>query len=112
MVRHKLPTQKILLHRPVTILYLSLLVLTHDNLLLKQLVNKQGNWAEGTALQQFSTLLIYILLECRDIWSARHFVEWLATTVNIKFEPGNAKGEVSLYDWSPVWLVWNQLYDN
>jgi hypothetical protein len=22
------------------------------------------------------------------------------------------KGEVSLYCWSPVWLVWNQLYDN
>ncbi len=22
------------------------------------------------------------------------------------------KGEVSLYHWPPVWLVWNQLYDN
>jgi hypothetical protein len=26
--------------------------------------------------------------------------------------PGNTKGEVSLYQWPPVWLVWNQLYDN
>ncbi len=26
--------------------------------------------------------------------------------------PGNTKGEVSLYRWPPVWLVWNQLYNN
>ncbi len=25
---------------------------------------------------------------------------------------GNTKGEVLLYCWPPVWLVWNQLYDN
>ena len=25
---------------------------------------------------------------------------------------GILKGEVSLYGWPPVWLVWNQLYDN
>ncbi len=25
---------------------------------------------------------------------------------------GILKGEVSLYHWQPVWLVWNQLYDN
>jgi hypothetical protein len=25
---------------------------------------------------------------------------------------GNTEGEVSLYCWPPVWLVWNQLYDN
>ncbi len=25
---------------------------------------------------------------------------------------GILKGEVSLYRWPPVWLVWNQLYDN
>ncbi len=25
---------------------------------------------------------------------------------------GILKGEVSLYHWPPVWLVWNQLYDN
>ncbi len=25
---------------------------------------------------------------------------------------GIPKGEVSLYSWLPVWLVWNQLYDN
>jgi len=25
---------------------------------------------------------------------------------------GILKGEVSLYGWPPVWLAWNQLYDN
>jgi len=25
---------------------------------------------------------------------------------------GIRKGKVSLYHWPPVWLVWNQLYDN
>jgi len=25
---------------------------------------------------------------------------------------GKLKGKVSLYHWPPVWLVWNQLYDN
>ena len=25
---------------------------------------------------------------------------------------GILKGDVSLYHWPPVWLVWNQLYDN
>ncbi len=25
---------------------------------------------------------------------------------------GTLKGEVSLYCWSPVWLVWNQLFNN
>ncbi len=25
---------------------------------------------------------------------------------------GILKEEVSLYHWPPVWLVWNQLYDN
>ncbi len=28
------------------------------------------------------------------------------------FTQGIRKGEVSLYWWPPVWLVWNQLYDN
>jgi hypothetical protein len=27
-------------------------------------------------------------------------------------DQGILKGEVSLYYWPPVWLVWNQLYDN
>ncbi len=26
-------------------------------------------------------------------------------------KPGDTKGELSLYCWPPVWLVWNQLYD-
>ncbi len=28
------------------------------------------------------------------------------------FEQGILKGEVSLYHWPPVWLVWNQVNDN
>jgi len=28
------------------------------------------------------------------------------------WQQGILKGEVSLYHWPPVWLVWNQLYDN
>jgi len=31
--------------------------------------------------------------------------------VFIYVHAGNTKGEVSLYCWPPVWLVWNQLYD-
>jgi hypothetical protein len=27
-------------------------------------------------------------------------------------QQGILKGKVSLYHWPPVWLVWNQLYDN
>ncbi len=30
----------------------------------------------------------------------------------VKCHQGILKGEVSLYCWPPVWLVWNQLYDN
>ena len=30
----------------------------------------------------------------------------------VKRNQGILKGEVSLYSWPPVWLVWNQLYDN
>ncbi len=30
----------------------------------------------------------------------------------LTFKQGILKGEVSLYGWPPVWLVWNQLYDN
>ncbi len=36
----------------------------------------------------------------------------LAYNLRASLGPGNTKGEVSLYDWPPVWLVWNQLYDN
>ncbi len=32
-------------------------------------------------------------------------------SVHVFFQ-GILKGEVSLYRWLPVWLVWNQLYDN
>jgi hypothetical protein len=34
------------------------------------------------------------------LWAKWHLVQ------------GIRKGEVSLYHWPPVWLVWNQLYDN
>jgi hypothetical protein len=32
--------------------------------------------------------------------------------VFVLHNPGNTKGGVSLYHWPPVWLVYNQLYDN
>ena len=33
-------------------------------------------------------------------------------TYRLMLVQGILKGEVSLYHWPPVWLVWNQLYDN
>jgi len=37
----------------------------------------------------------------------------LDTPVPIRtLKQGILKGEVSLYRWPPVWLVWNELYDN
>ncbi len=33
-------------------------------------------------------------------------------TNDLKFVQGILKGEVPLYGWPPVWLVWNQLYNN
>ena len=34
------------------------------------------------------------------------------TALAVKKRQGILKWEVSLYHWPPVWLVWNQLYDN
>jgi hypothetical protein len=36
----------------------------------------------------------------------------LRWTIRIGWKQGILKVEVSLYHWPPVWLVWNQLYDN
>jgi hypothetical protein len=40
---------------------------------------------------------------------------WSLLTVGVEkqmsLSQGTLKGEVSLYCWPPVWLVWNQLYD-
>jgi hypothetical protein len=40
----------------------------------------------------------------------------ISETINCLFQclsnQGILKGEVSLYHWPPVWLVWSQLYDN
>ncbi len=33
-------------------------------------------------------------------------------SIFVSIRQGILKGEVSLYHWPPVWLVWNQLYDN
>jgi hypothetical protein len=33
-------------------------------------------------------------------------------SLSLNQNQGIIKGEVSLYHWSPVWLVWNQLYHN
>jgi hypothetical protein len=45
------------------------------------------------------------------------FLQFFSTNFSFVFvvqmlKAGNAKGEVSLYRWPPVWLVWNQLYDD
>jgi len=44
-----------------------------------------------------------------NILSTCHFAEPILW---VGFRQGILKGEVSLYHWPPVWLVWNQLYDN
>ncbi len=40
-----------------------------------------------------------------------HLVPFIIYTVYMG-RAENTKGEVSLYRWPPVWLVWDQLYDN
>jgi hypothetical protein len=66
------------------------------------LTDAQGTWLnylrgiEGPILQ----ILIFLFFPsaCSSgIWNLDH---------------GILKGEVLLYRWPPVWLVWNQLYDN
>ncbi len=37
---------------------------------------------------------------------------WVNRWVSFNWKQGTLKGEVSLYCWPPVWLVWNQLYYN
>ncbi len=51
--------------------------------------------------------MIYLLFEER---TKRFDIQQKWT--NHSFDQGTQKGEVSLYYWPPVWLVWNQLYDN
>jgi len=36
----------------------------------------------------------------------------IGQSVALLTNQGILKGDVSLYGWPPVWLVWNQLYDN
>jgi hypothetical protein len=43
--------------------------------------------------------------------------EWVCTVhlllqAKCRFGQGILKGDESLYSWPPVWLVWNQLWDN
>ncbi len=38
--------------------------------------------------------------------------EWFYIISNLGFGQGILKGDVSMYCWPPVWLVWSQLYDN
>ncbi len=37
---------------------------------------------------------------------------WMGKWSEHTSNQGKLKGEVSQYHWPPVWLVWNQLYDN
>jgi hypothetical protein len=45
------------------------------------------------------------LLKIDMFWSLSHLMLWTLSQRILK-------GEASLYPWPPVWLVWNQLYDN
>ena len=38
--------------------------------------------------------------------------QWSQVWNIVRYIQGTLKGEVLLYCWTPVWLVWNQLYDN
>jgi hypothetical protein len=40
---------------------------------------------------------------CHHVYSKGHFI--------CDLSQGILKGEISLYHWPPVWLVWNKLYD-
>ncbi len=46
---------------------------------------------------------------CVTMWLCDNVVVWQCDDVTMQ---GILKGEVSLYYWPPVWLVWNQLYGN
>ncbi len=73
----------------------------------------------------FSNLVIFHQIKvAKQIWEpcchlAAETDSWFPLIVHIpsaKLAPidrnqGILKGEVSLYCWPPVWLIWNQLYD-
>jgi len=46
----------------------------------------------------------------KDFAKAAH--KMLVTLTPNCLYQGKLKGEVSLYHWPPVWLIWNRLYDN
>jgi hypothetical protein len=61
------------------------------------------NASEASSIKLFTAVINPVLLELhfgrlqRPVW-------WTNQEI--------LKGEISLYRWPPVWLVWNQLYDN
>jgi len=61
------------------------------------------------------TLLVWLVLMKTYILNHQQFLEvhggqkWSSGEME---DEGILKGEVSLYCWPPVWLVWDQLYDN
>jgi hypothetical protein len=55
--------------------------------------------------------------ECHLCWVSVHWcygeISWSVCPCDTSpFTQGILKGDVLLYHWSPVWLIWNQLYDN
>ncbi len=50
--------------------------------------------------------------KCGRALSIHHWVSKSVSQHAWLLYQGILKGEVSLYRWPPVWLVWNQLYDN
>ncbi len=57
----------------------------------------------------FSTMLSAFEL---SVITAEIVIILSVTALNRQLSQGILKGEVSLYHWPPVWLVWNQLYDH
>ncbi len=55
-----------------------------------------------------------VLVKSGSFWVIRKLIGEinLFRVFNFKLGQGILKGEVSLYSWPPIWLVWNQLCDN
>jgi hypothetical protein len=73
----------------------------------------------GLHHQKFRDFLNLLVTLSPRLWVKSHLADrqWCSLALvwpngERLIEQGILKGEVSLYHWPPVWLVWNQLYDN
>jgi hypothetical protein len=67
------------------------------------------SWNNLDQLQIFALVKHSLIIINKFIIYLQTFV--LHLFIYSTLDPGNTKGEVSLYCWPPVWLVWNWLYD-